>query len=97
MYPEPDWVHIYTDGGLLKDSESTRARVYCLFFFFYLNSGNFTSAFDCGVAALQVVLAQWHCHPNGFTRAAVFCDSKASIFPLNSNSTPASSNIHSCL
>ncbi|GFT58498.1 hypothetical protein TNCV_1249881 [Trichonephila clavipes] len=54
------------------------------------------TAFDDEVAALQVVLAQLHCPLNGFTRAAVFCDSKAPIFAVNSNSTPASSNILDC-
>ncbi|GFU85031.1 hypothetical protein TNCV_1552941 [Trichonephila clavipes] len=74
MYPEPDWVHIYTDGSLLKDSDSTGAGVYSHLFSFYLTTGKFTIAFDGEVAALQVALAQLHCHLNSFTRSVVFCD-----------------------
>ncbi|GFV10938.1 uncharacterized protein TNCV_4707031 [Trichonephila clavipes] len=58
MYPEPNWVHIYTNGSLLKDSYSAGAGVYCHIFSFYLTTGKFTAAFDDEVAALQVALAQ---------------------------------------
>ncbi|GFT29269.1 hypothetical protein TNCV_3588481 [Trichonephila clavipes] len=51
-YPEPDWVHIYTDGSLLKDSDSAGAGVYCRFFSFYLTTEKFTAAFNDEVAAL---------------------------------------------
>ncbi|GFX43340.1 hypothetical protein TNCV_2390481 [Trichonephila clavipes] len=96
MYPEPDWVHIYTDGSLLKDSENAGAEVYCHLFSFYLTTEKFKTAFDGEVAALQVALAQLHCHLNSFTRAIVFGDSKAAIFAVNSNSLPVSSNILDC-
>ncbi|GFW44190.1 hypothetical protein TNCV_3855511 [Trichonephila clavipes] len=79
MYIEPDWVHIYTNGSLLKDSDSAGAGVYCHLFSFYLTTGQYTTAFDGEVAALQVALAQLHFHLNIFTRAVVFCDSKAAI------------------
>ncbi|GFV91035.1 RNase H domain-containing protein [Trichonephila clavipes] len=78
---------------LLKDSDSSGAGVYCHLFSFYLTAGKFLTAFDGEIAALQVALAQLHCHLNSFTRAVVFCDSKAAIFAVNSNSPPASSNI----
>ncbi|GFV82998.1 hypothetical protein TNCV_1180121 [Trichonephila clavipes] len=80
IYSEPDWVHIYTDGSRLKDSDSAGARVYCHLFSFYLTTGKFTTAFDGEVAVLQVALAQLHCHLNSFTRAVVFCDSKTANF-----------------
>ncbi|GFV07613.1 hypothetical protein TNCV_4941161 [Trichonephila clavipes] len=53
-------------------------------------------SFDGEVAALQVALAQLHCHLNSFTRAVFFCDSKAAIFAVNSNSPPTSSGILDC-
>ncbi|GFW25278.1 hypothetical protein TNCV_5088441 [Trichonephila clavipes] len=72
------------------------AGVYCHLFSFYLTTGKFTTAFDGEVAALQVALAQLYCHLNSFTRAVVFCDSKAAIFAVNSNSPPDSSSILDC-
>ncbi|GFV69544.1 RNase H domain-containing protein [Trichonephila clavipes] len=80
----------------MKDSDSDGAGVYCYLFSFYLTTGKFATAFDGEVDALQVVLGQLHCHLNSFTRAIVFCDSKAATFAVNSNSTPASSNILDC-
>ncbi|GFX10593.1 alanine--glyoxylate aminotransferase 2 homolog 1, mitochondrial [Trichonephila clavipes] len=66
MYLEPDWVHIYTNGRILKDSDSAGAGVYCHIFFFYLTTGKSTTAFDGEAAVLQVALAQLHCHLNSF-------------------------------
>ncbi|GFR32717.1 hypothetical protein TNCT_285971 [Trichonephila clavata] len=96
MCPESDRVHIYIDGSLLKDSNSAGAGVYCHLFSFYLTTGKLTTTFYGGVAAFEVGLAQLHCHLNSFTRAVGFCDSKAEIFAVSSNSTPASSNILDC-
>ncbi|GFU80040.1 RNase H domain-containing protein [Trichonephila clavipes] len=96
MYPEPDWVPIYTDGSFLKDSDRAGAGLYCHLFSFYLTTEKFTTTFDDEVAALQVALAQFICHLNSLTRAVVFCDSKAAIFAVNSNSPPASANILDC-
>ncbi|GFQ91817.1 uncharacterized protein LOC103523915 [Trichonephila clavata] len=96
MYPEPDWVRICTDGSPLKDFESAGAGVYYHLFSFYLTTGKFTTAFDGELAALEVALAQLHCHLNIFIRAVVFCDSKAAVFAVHSNSTPASFNILDC-
>ncbi|GFR30292.1 hypothetical protein TNCT_511411 [Trichonephila clavata] len=79
MYPEPDWVHIITGESLLKDSDSAGAGVNCHLFFFNLTTEKFTTAFYGEVAALEIALAQLHCHPNSFTGAVVFCDSKAAI------------------
>ncbi|GFW69667.1 RNase H domain-containing protein [Trichonephila clavipes] len=93
MYPELDWVHIYTDGSHLNDPNSSGTGVYCHLFSFYLTMRKFPIAFDGEVAALQVVLAQLHCHLNSFTRAVVFYDSKAAIFAVSFNSPPASSSI----
>ncbi|GFW96491.1 hypothetical protein TNCV_4358131 [Trichonephila clavipes] len=52
MYPEPEWVHIYTDGSLLIDSESSGAGVYCHLFSFYLTAEKFTIPLDGEVAVL---------------------------------------------
>ncbi|GFT17644.1 RNase H domain-containing protein [Trichonephila clavipes] len=96
MYPEPAWMHIYTNGSLLKASDSTGGGMHSHLFSFYLTIGKFTTAFDGEVGALQVVLAQLHCHVNSFTMAFVFCDSKATIFAGNSNSPPTSSKVLVC-
>ncbi|GFQ65177.1 hypothetical protein TNCT_90771 [Trichonephila clavata] len=92
MYSEPDWVHIYTDGSLLKDSNSTGAGVYCHLFFFL-----FTTTFDGEVAPFKQPLRSCIVmSSDSFTRAVVFCDSKAAIFAVNSNSTHTSSNTLDC-
>ncbi|GFV80154.1 hypothetical protein TNCV_1477171 [Trichonephila clavipes] len=71
--------------------------VFLVFILLYGNAtGKFAKAFDGEVAALQIDLAQLHCHLNSVTRAAVFFDPKAVIFVMNSNCTRTSFNILDC-
>ncbi|GFR32542.1 hypothetical protein TNCT_235111 [Trichonephila clavata] len=44
MYPKPDWMHIYTDGNLLKYSVSAGAEVYCHLFSFNKTTGKIPTA-----------------------------------------------------
>ncbi|GFT59019.1 hypothetical protein TNCV_186191 [Trichonephila clavipes] len=62
MYPEADWVHIYTDGILLKDSDSTGAGVHCHVFSFNLTPGKFTTTFDVDPWTLRCN-GSWVCGP----------------------------------
>ncbi|XP_015922042.1 uncharacterized protein [Parasteatoda tepidariorum] len=96
LYLEPDWVHIYTNGRLLKDTDNAGGGVCSYLFSLYFSTGNFTTAFDGGVAAIRVALSQLHCHLNSFVMAVIFCDSKAEIFAVISNTTPVSFNILEC-
>ncbi|XP_015925706.1 uncharacterized protein [Parasteatoda tepidariorum] len=96
LYPEPDLVHIHTDGSLLKDTDNAGGGVYSHLFSFYFSTGNCTIVFDGEVAAIRVALSQLYCHLSSFVNAVIFCDSKAAIFSVNSNTTPDSFNILEC-
>jgi hypothetical protein len=39
LYPEEEWLHIYTDGSLTEKNGNVRAGIYCKLFSFYLSLG----------------------------------------------------------
>ncbi|GFQ80049.1 hypothetical protein TNCT_266641 [Trichonephila clavata] len=95
MYPEPDWGHIYTDGSLSKNSDSTGAGVYCMqTFLFLFNNWKIHNRFDGEFAALQVDISHLHCDPNSFCMSSVL--QKCSSVTVITNSTLASSNFLDC-
>lgn len=84
-YPEPDWLHIYTDGSSLPNSGDTGAGFYSKSFEGHFAVGTPLTNYDGEVAAIHAAAAalQNMTHPS----KAVFCiDSQAAIINLSHNS-----------
>ncbi|GIY86325.1 uncharacterized protein CDAR_513391 [Caerostris darwini] len=57
LYPDPEWLRIFTDGSLLSDSPNGGAGVFSEIFSSYPPVGRGT-AFDGEIAAIRTVLSQ---------------------------------------
>ena len=56
LYPENDWLCIFTDGSMLVRTCSTGANIHCELFNFYLPTRPRTTAFDGEIEAIVVAV-----------------------------------------
>lgn len=96
LYPEDDWLRIYTDGSRIEDCINSGAGVYSRLFAFFSPVGRFRTAFDGEIEAIQIALSQLLCHLNHFTRVVILSDSKAALQAINSTRVPTSVAIWNC-
>ncbi|GIY82790.1 hypothetical protein CEXT_276931 [Caerostris extrusa] len=92
LYPDPEWLRIFTDGSLLSDSPNAGAGVFSEFLSFYVPVGRDT-AFDGEIAVIRTALSQLQCHLEKFTRAVILCDSRAALLAIVSNNIPKTQDI----
>ncbi|GIY50757.1 uncharacterized protein CDAR_476771 [Caerostris darwini] len=95
LYPDPEWLRIFTDGSLLSDNPNGGAGVFSEIFSFYVPVGRGT-AFDGEIAAIRTALSQLQCHLEKFTRAVILCDSRAALLAIVSDSNPKTQDILDC-
>ncbi|GIX97278.1 uncharacterized protein CDAR_103691 [Caerostris darwini] len=95
LYPDPEWLRMFTDGSLLSDSPNAGAGVFSEFFSFYIPVGRGT-AFDGEIAAIRTALSKPQCHLEKFTRAVIICDSRAALLAIPSNNNPKTQDILDC-
>ncbi|KAJ4446100.1 hypothetical protein ANN_12792 [Periplaneta americana] len=58
VYPEKDWLNIYTDGSLYDKEGSAGAGIYCTIFSSYMSAGCNTTHFDGEILAIDMALSQ---------------------------------------
>ncbi|XP_054721353.1 uncharacterized protein LOC129231131 [Uloborus diversus] len=58
LYPDLDWLRVYTDGSFSKDQPNTGAGIFCDLFSFYTPIGNFRTAFHGEVSAIRIAQKQ---------------------------------------
>ncbi|GIY28366.1 hypothetical protein CDAR_231001 [Caerostris darwini] len=73
LYPDPEWLRIFTDGSLLSDNPNAGAGVFSEIFSFYVPVGRGTT-FEGEIAAICTGLSQLQYHMEKFTRAVILCD-----------------------
>jgi ribonuclease HI len=79
LYPEEDWLHIYTDGSLAEKNGNVRAGIYCKSFSFYLSLGQHATHSDGEMEAMNTALMQLFGRTGSFEKAVIFSDSSAAI------------------
>ncbi|GIY86761.1 hypothetical protein CEXT_187581 [Caerostris extrusa] len=91
LYPDPEWLRIFTNGSLLSDS-----RVFSEIFL------SITSLLD-EVLRLMVKLLRFaqlcpSCSAiwKNFTRAVILCDSRAALLTIVSDNNPKTQDILDC-
>ncbi|GIY21489.1 hypothetical protein CDAR_413191 [Caerostris darwini] len=73
LYPDPEWLRIFTDGSLLSNIPNAGAGVFSESFSFYVPVGR-------GTTAIRTAMSQLQCHLEKFTTAVILCDSRAALF-----------------
>ena len=58
QYSHPEWIHIYTDGSLMKNNSIAGAGIYCKLFSSYLSLGTNSTHFDGELEAINSALKQ---------------------------------------
>ena len=56
LQPEPDWIHLYTDGYHANDIDIAGAGVYGSLFSFYFQVVKSRTAFDGEIALIRLAL-----------------------------------------
>jgi ribonuclease HI len=79
LYPEEEWLHIYTDGSLTEKNGNVRAGIYCKLFSFYLSLGQHATHFDGEIEAMNTALMNLFGRIGSFEKAVIFSDSSAAI------------------
>jgi ribonuclease HI len=79
VYPEEEWLHIYTDGSLTEKNGNIRVRIYCKLFSFYLSLGQHATHFDGEIEAMSTALMQLFGRIRSYEKAVIFSDSSAAI------------------
>jgi hypothetical protein len=79
LYPEEEWLHIYTDGSLTEKNGNVRAGMYCKLFSFYLSLGQHATHFDGEIEAMNTALMQMFGRNGSFEKAVIFSDSSVAI------------------
>ncbi|XP_042906797.1 uncharacterized protein [Parasteatoda tepidariorum] len=96
LYPENEWLHIFTDGSRLAEGTNAGAGVSCNLFSFYTPIGSSRTAFDAEVSAISVALSQLQNHLEKFNNVVILSDSKAALQAIASSKAPASADILHC-
>jgi ribonuclease HI len=92
-FPTTDWLHIYTDGSVMKNSDSARAGVHSSLLSYYIAVGQFKSNLDTEVEAIRFALEQLIYRQQKFNNVVLLVDSQATIRSIASSDGPASKNI----
>jgi ribonuclease HI len=79
LYPEEEWLHIYTDGSVTEKNGNVGAGNYCKLFSFYLSLGQHATHFDGEIEALNTALMQLFGRIGSFEETVIFSDSSAAI------------------
>jgi ribonuclease HI len=79
LYPEEEWLHIYTDGSLTEKNGYVRVEIYCKLFSFYLSLGQHATHFDGETEAMNTALVQLFGRIGSFEKAVIFSNSSAAI------------------
>ncbi|GIY42993.1 hypothetical protein CDAR_461891 [Caerostris darwini] len=79
-------------SGSKSDNPNAGAGVFSEIFSFYGPVGRGT-AFDSEIAAIRTALSQLQCHLEKFTRAFIFCDSRAALLDIVSSNNPKTKDI----
>jgi hypothetical protein len=79
LYPEEEWLHIYTDDSLTEKNGNVRAGIYCKLFSFYLSLGQHVTHFDGEIEAMNTALMQLFGIIGSFEKTVIFYDSSAAI------------------
>jgi hypothetical protein len=70
LYPEEEWLHIYTDGSLTEKNGNVRVVIYCKLFSFHLSLGQHATHFDGEIEAMNTALMQLFGRIGSFDRRA---------------------------
>ena len=79
LYPQTEWLHIYTDGSLLNKNGCAGAGVSCKLFNHYISAGVNSTHYDGELLAIDMALTQLLFRINMFQKVAIFSDSSAAI------------------
>jgi hypothetical protein len=71
-FPTIDWLHIYTDGSVMKNSDSAGAGVHSSLFSYYIAVGQFKSNLDAEVEAIRFALEQLIYRQQKFNNVVLF-------------------------
>ena len=77
LYPDSEWLHLYTDGSLYDTETSAGAGIHCKLFDLYLSAGTNSTNFDGEVLAIHMALSQLLCRIKLFCKVVIFSDSLA--------------------
>ncbi|XP_015918031.1 uncharacterized protein [Parasteatoda tepidariorum] len=94
-YPEDLWLHIFTDYSLLFNCNNAGPGISSKLLLFYTSVGQ-GAAFDGEITTIRAALSQIHCHHDQFTKAVIFCDSKAALQSINSSDDPQILEVMDC-
>jgi len=76
LYPEPEWLHVYTDGFLTELAPNVGAGIFSSIFSFYMPVGKQKTAFDGEITAILVALEQL-VPRHLYNKVVILSDSKA--------------------
>ena len=79
LYPEPDCIHLYTDGSLVNDIDIEGSGECSNLFSFYSQIEKSRTAFDDEIVPIRMSLIQLLCHLKSFTRTVIFCERRFSL------------------
>ena len=77
LYPDSEWLHLYTDGSLYDTKTSAGAGIHCKLFDLYLSAGTNSTNFDGEVLAIHMALLQLLCRIKLFCKVVIFSESLA--------------------
>ncbi|GFY47741.1 hypothetical protein TNIN_376721 [Trichonephila inaurata madagascariensis] len=100
LYPEPEWLKIYTNGSHVEQRINAEAGVFFRLFSVYNPISHFVSAYDGEVEVLRIAVTQLQCRTEHFSTAAILSDPKAALLAINSTLALQSTSIvigFSCL
>jgi ribonuclease HI len=93
LYPEKDWLHIYTDGSHTDKNGNAGAGIHCKLFSFCLTLGQQATHFDGELEAMNIALRELFSRIGSFKKAVIFSDSTAAIRSLAKVDAPPSNRV----
>ena len=93
LYPDSEWLHLYTDGSLCDTETSAGAGIHCKLFDLYLSAGTNSTNFDGEILAIHMALSQLLCRIKLFSKVVILSDSLATIQAIALQSAPFSTKV----
>lgn len=95
-YPQPEWLHVYTDGSRLDQEKNAGAGIFSEMFAFYITLGPNTTPFDGEVEAIRLATQQLLTRVEDFESAVILSDSISAIQAASSLDYSDSQRLKSC-
>ncbi|XP_066906402.1 uncharacterized protein [Halyomorpha halys] len=93
-YPEPEWIHIYTDGSATEANKNSGVGVYSSLFQLSAPAG--ANATNCDGEVAAITLALENLNRACAKTIVLLSDSKAALLAIASRHPSTNARIHAC-